>query len=99
MIFEVPLSMAAWMGVVLIQAIVHFGIIGRRPRKRESEISLPPMDMSESSSETESEQEFPENFDKLLSQTGDEVIQDIMHSRSRLVRRAKQQSVDMKIRT
>mmetsp|Transcript_12485 Transcript_12485/g.18325 ORF Transcript_12485/g.18325 Transcript_12485/m.18325 type:complete len:96 (-) Transcript_12485:245-532(-) len=76
MIFEIPLSMVAWVSVVLIQAIVHFGIIGRRLRKRGSEASLPPMEASE----LEQEQDVPENFDKLLSQTGDEVIKDIYHS-------------------
>mmetsp|Transcript_13864 Transcript_13864/g.21129 ORF Transcript_13864/g.21129 Transcript_13864/m.21129 type:complete len:97 (-) Transcript_13864:238-528(-) len=86
MIFEVPLSMVAWISVVVIQAIVHFGIIGRRLRKRESEVTLPPMERSESSTQLDQEQDIPENFDKLLSQTGDEVIKEIYHSSLRKTR-------------
>lgn len=31
---EIPLSIVAWMSVVLIQAIMHFGVIARRRRPR-----------------------------------------------------------------
>mmetsp|Transcript_15820 Transcript_15820/g.21994 ORF Transcript_15820/g.21994 Transcript_15820/m.21994 type:complete len:115 (+) Transcript_15820:210-554(+) len=31
---EIPLSMVAWMSVVLFQAVVHFGIIGPNKRRR-----------------------------------------------------------------
>jgi hypothetical protein len=70
MLLEVPLSMMAWMGVVLIQAIVHFGIIG--PRRRTEE--LPGELELDRSFQLDEGEDPPEDFQKLLSQTGDEVI-------------------------
>jgi hypothetical protein len=72
MLLEVPLSMMAWMGVVLIQAIVHFGIIG--PRRRTEELPAATRAEGDRSFQLDEDEDPPEDFQKLLSQTGDEVI-------------------------
>ena len=81
---EVPLAMLAWMSVVLFQAIVHFGLIGPRRRQRSESFSLGGSIMETSHLicaddgllvliESEEEDE-PENFRQLLSQTGSELV-------------------------
>lgn len=76
--FDVPLSMqmVGWISVVLFHAIVHFGIIGPRIRKRQAE-----REEAESDHENDEivevelldERVHPE-MAKMLSQTGTEWI-------------------------
>lgn len=83
---EVPLTMVAWMSVVLFQAIVHFGLIGPRRMRRTESFSLPVDGSTEDETahlldgngllalnESEEDDE-PENFRRLLSQTGSELV-------------------------
>lgn len=68
MLLEVPLSMMAWLSVVIVQAIVHFGYFGSNNRRDEDcELSVETFELDDG--------EPPlEDFEELLSQTGDEVI-------------------------
>lgn len=66
--------MMAWVGVVIIQAIVHFGIIGpRRHHQSKRDEQLPGATDEADSFQLDDEDEV-EDFEKLLEQTGDEVI-------------------------
>mmetsp|Transcript_29294 Transcript_29294/g.48420 ORF Transcript_29294/g.48420 Transcript_29294/m.48420 type:complete len:93 (-) Transcript_29294:255-533(-) len=85
MLLEVPLSMMAWVGVVIIQAIVHFGIIG--PRRKRTEEQLPGVTEEVDSFQLDEDEE---DFEKLLSQTGDEVIS-LIRSNSFIERQARAQ--------
>ena len=87
MFLEAPLSAIAWIGVILIQAIVHFAIMPRLRQRTEADDHVQVHgedsesafrreedDDEEDDDELLEEDEQPENFVKLLSQTGDEVI-------------------------
>ena len=67
MLLEAPLAMVAWMGVVLIQAIFHFGMFGnaRRDQSHEAEVD---------SFRLDEDKDPPEGLETLLSQTGEDVI-------------------------
>jgi len=66
MLLEAPLAMVAWMGVVLIQAIFHFGMFGNARRdQNETEVD---------SFRLEEDKDPPEGLETLLSQTGEDVI-------------------------
>lgn len=80
MLLEVPLSMVAWMSVVLFQAIVHFGLIG--PRRRHStslalegsmndddETSNLSSDDCRLAATVDDDDDEPEEYHLLLSQT------------------------------
>jgi len=94
--------MVAWMSVVLFQAIVHFGLIGPRRMRRTESFSLPVDGSTEDETahlldgngllahnESEEDDE-PENFRRLLSQTGSELVNDCQ-SEGFIERRAKEQ--------
>ena len=79
MLLEVPLTMVAWMSVVLFQAIVHFGLIGPRRRQATSLALEGSMDDGETSNlssddcrlaaSEEDDDDEPEDYQLLLSQT------------------------------
>jgi hypothetical protein len=70
MLLEVPFAMVAWVSVVLIQAIVHFGMFGAR-----REPALQPVTGEEVDNyQLDEDEDPPEGLETLLSQTGDDVI-------------------------
>ena len=89
MILEVPFAMIAWVGVVLIQAIVHFGMFGaRRDSSAVSGLQAPLVREGSTNCDTnvyfpqddgscdavDEDEGPPEGLETLLSQTGDDVI-------------------------
>ena len=77
MLLEVPLAMVAWVGVVLIQAIFHFGMLGNNNARRDQNLSPDGAEVDDicfQLDEDEDDEDPPEGLETLLSQTGDEVI-------------------------
>mmetsp|Transcript_1028 Transcript_1028/g.2548 ORF Transcript_1028/g.2548 Transcript_1028/m.2548 type:complete len:89 (-) Transcript_1028:149-415(-) len=78
--WEVPLTVVVWVGVVLFQAMMHFGIIPRRRQSLREAKDGKLLDMTDDFTEqfdTESEDEMdedPRQFIKLLDQTGSEMV-------------------------
>lgn len=88
MILEVPLAMMAWVSVVLIQALVHFGMFGARRDPNLTTLAaggggggngvagLESSDTYQLDDEDidDDDEGPPEGLETLLSQTGDDVI-------------------------
>uniref|UniRef100_A0A7S2UH43 Uncharacterized protein n=1 Tax=Attheya septentrionalis TaxID=420275 RepID=A0A7S2UH43_9STRA len=51
---ELSLSMVAWMAVVLLQAFIHFGVIGPRSRQKRRESEIEPMEATGGQTDGES---------------------------------------------
>jgi hypothetical protein len=89
MILEVPLAMMAWVSVVLIQALVHFGMFGSRRDQNLAPLGDGGDDDDDVTGQQgrdsyqldhdgivddEDDEGPPEGLETLLSQTGDDVI-------------------------